>query len=174
MAFGSWPSGDAEARTATSPFEAATHEQFGWTASTTAERDALAAAVTPAHVQAAFAQAQATAALTVPYGARVDVPGLTQLGGPNVAYVPSGCVFAEKRSGLRRASGNRLVLTPDSISHVDASEHVVTVNRSDAALLDATAGRCVVIGTDLATIGVDRKRFARADEAVDAIDNWFA
>jgi hypothetical protein len=152
-------------------------EHFGRIPGVASDIYAVTANLTPAHVRAVFAQALPTARFTVPFGERVEIEGFTELGGPHATYIPDGRVIVEKRFRFKRSNGIRLVLAPDSISQVDASDRVVTVRRSDAALVDRTDGRRVILGSDLATTVIDPDRFADADADADAavrtIDSWF-
>jgi hypothetical protein len=128
-------------------------------------------AVRPADVLAVFRHALPTALVTVPYGERAKLDGVTEVGVATAGYVPDGEVFPSTRFGFKRADGPRLVLTFDSISRVD--ETVATVRRSDATLLDASDGRLVLIGPDLATVVVDPDRYAGAESAIRSVAAWF-
>ncbi len=128
-------------------------------------------AVRPADVLTVFRHALPTALVTVPYGERAKLDGVTEVGVATAGYVPDGEVFPSTRFGFKRADGPRLVLTFDSISHV--GETIATVRRSDATLLDASDGRLVLIGADLATVVVDPDRYAGAESAVRSVAAWF-
>jgi hypothetical protein len=128
-------------------------------------------AVRPSDVLTVFRHALPTTLITVPYGERAKLDGVTEVGVATAGYVPDGEVFPSTRFGFKRPEGPRLVLTFDSISRVD--ETIATVRRSDATLLDASNGRLVLIGPDLATVVVDPDRYAGAESAVQSVAAWF-